>query len=123
MRGRFRTSLFRTRPLTPALLALVLRPKALFRVGDWAPDAAVTDYYGLTPAQLHDDRLGRALERLAQHAETVETALVLRAIDQFALDVRQIHYDITSVELFGAYDLDLAEGVGAWGERVDAVDD
>ena len=97
--------------LVEVLLAnRLLRPKALFRIGDWAQQAAVTDYYGLTPAQLNDDRLGRALERLAQHAETIETALVLRAIDQFELDVHQIHYDITSVELFGAYDLELAEG-------------
>ncbi len=97
--------------LVEVLLAnRLLRPKALFRVGDWAEDAAVTDYYGLTAAQLNDDRLGRALERLAEHAETIETALVLRAVDQFELDVGQIHYDITGIELFGAYELELAEG-------------
>jgi transposase len=97
--------------LTEVLIAnRRLRPKALFRVGDWAQTAAVTDYYGLTAAQLNDDRLGRALERLAQHAQDIEAALVLRAIQVFDLDVHQIHYDITDVELFGAYDLDLAEG-------------
>jgi transposase len=88
----------------------LLRPKALFRVGDWAQTAALTDYYGLTAEQLNDDRLGRALERLAEHADDVEAALVLRAIRVFDLDVHQIHYDITDVELFGAYDLELAEG-------------
>src|ERR1051326_586245 len=92
------------------ILNRLLRPKALFRVGDWAQTAALTDYFDLTAAQLNDDRLGRALERLAQHADTVQAALVLRAIDQFELDVSQIHYDITSVELFGAYELELAEG-------------
>lgn len=81
----------------------LLRPKALFRVGDWAQTAALTDYYGLTAAQLNDDRLGRALERLARHADDVQAALVLRAIAVFDLDVTQIHYDLTSVELFGAY--------------------
>jgi transposase len=92
------------------ILNRLLRPKALFRIGDWAQNAAVTDYYGLSAAQLNDDCLGRALERLAQHAEVVETALVLRAIDQFELDVSHIHYDITDVELFGAYEVELAEG-------------
>ena len=82
----------------------LLRPKALFQVGDWAQTAAVTDYYGLTAAQLNDDRLGRALERLAAHADDVQAALVLRAIDAFDLDVTQIHYDLTSVELYGAYE-------------------
>lgn len=88
----------------------LLRPKALFKVADWAQTAALTDYYDLTPEQLNDDRLGRALERLAQHAQDVEAALVLRAIKEFDLDVHQIHYDITSVELFGAYEQELAEG-------------
>src|SRR5262245_291859 len=88
----------------------LLRPKALFKVGDWAATAAVTDYHGLTAAQLNDDRLGRALERLAGHADDVQAALVLRAIAAFDLNVAEIHYDITSVELFGAYEQGPAEG-------------
>jgi transposase len=82
----------------------LLRPQALYRIGDWARQAAVTDFYGLTTEQLNDDRLGRALERLAEHADAVQAALVLRAIEAFELNVTQIHYDITSVELYGAYE-------------------
>jgi transposase len=88
----------------------LLRPKALFRVDEWARTAAVSDYFALEPGQLNDDRLGRALERLAAHAVTVQAALVLTAIRKFKLDVRQIHYDITDVELYGAYELELPEG-------------
>lgn len=83
----------------------LLRPQALFKVDEWAQAAAVTDYFGLEPGQLNDDRLGRALERLARHADQVQAALVLTAIRQFQLEVTQIHYDITSVELYGAYEL------------------
>src|SRR5882762_10090716 len=54
----------------------LLHPKALFRVGQWSEAAAVTDYYGLTAGQLNDDRLGRALERLAAHAPDIQAALV-----------------------------------------------
>lgn len=82
----------------------LLNPKALFRVGEWAQKAGLTDYYGLTAEQLNDDRLGRALERLAAHAHTVQAALVLKMIKTFKLDVSQIHYDITNVELYGAYE-------------------
>ena len=89
----------------------LLRPKALFRIGEWAQDAAVTDYYDLTAAQLNDDRLGRALERLPRYAEAIQAALTLKAIEQFQLDVHQIHYDISNVELYGAYeDSQRAEG-------------
>jgi transposase len=88
----------------------LLQPKALFRVGQWAQTAAVTDYYNLTADQLNDDRLGRALERLAEHAPTIQAALVLKAIERFELDVTQIHYDITTVELYGAYEPPPVEG-------------
>jgi Domain of unknown function (DUF4277)/Transposase DDE domain len=88
----------------------LLQPKALFRVGQWAETAALTDYLGLTAEQLNDDRLGRALERLNEHAEDIQAALVLKAIDRFGLDVTQIHYDLTTVELFGAYAVETAEG-------------
>jgi transposase len=88
----------------------LLQPKALFRVGQWAETAAVTDYFGLTAEQLNDDRLGRALERLAAHAPDIQAALVLKAIEHFDLDVTQVHYDLTTVELYGAYEVETAEG-------------
>lgn len=88
----------------------LLQPKALFRIGPWAESAALTDYYGLTTAGLNDDRLGRALERLAAYAETIQAALVLKAIDRFGLDVTQVHYDLTTVELYGAYESEGVEG-------------
>jgi len=88
----------------------LLRPTALFRVDEWAGRAAVADYYGLGGGQLNDDRLGRALERLAAHADAIQAALVVRAVRRFGLDVSQVHYDITDVELYGAYDLGVPAG-------------
>lgn len=88
----------------------LLRPKALFWGGTWAQSAAVTDYYGLTVEQLNDDRLGRALERIAQHADTILAALVLKAIERFRVDVHRIHHDISNIELYGAYQVDLTKG-------------
>jgi transposase len=87
----------------------LLQPKALFRVGQWAQASALTDYYDLTVEQLNDDRLGRALERLAEHAPDIQAALVLKAIEHFELDVTQIHYDLTTVEMYGAYVVETAE--------------
>ncbi len=70
----------------------------------------MTDSFGLTAEQLNDDRLGRALERLNEHAGDIQAALVLKAIERFDLDVTQIHYDLTTVELYGAYEVETAEG-------------
>ena len=88
------------------VLNRLLQPKAMFKIGQWAASSSVTDYFGLTAEQLNDDRLGRALERIAEHGDQIQTALVLAAINEFDLDVSQIHYDITSVELYGAYESD-----------------
>lgn len=88
----------------------LLNPKAMFRIDDWARSAAVSQYFGLDVGQLNDDRLGRALERVAAHSDAVQTATVLTAIKDFKLDVSQVHYDITGIELYGAYELELAEG-------------
>jgi transposase len=81
----------------------VLNPKAMYAVGEWAVGAAVTDYFGLTAAQLNDDRLGRALERVADHGAALQSAATLAAVQHWQLKVEQIHYDISNAELYGAY--------------------
>jgi transposase len=89
------------------ILNRLLSPKPLFRVGEWARQAAVTEYYGVTEEELNDDRLGRALERLYEYRVTVQAGLVANAVKKFRLDVRRIHYDISNVELYGNYERQL----------------
>jgi transposase len=81
----------------------LLNPKAMYVVGEWAAQASVTDYFGLTAEQLNDDRLGRMLERLAEHGAEVQAAATLAAVKQWQLKVKQVHYDISTAELYGAY--------------------
>jgi transposase len=81
----------------------LLEPKPLYKVGSWATQATLANFYKLTEEKLQDDRIGRALERLADHGDKVQAALVLRAIDHFGLKVNQIHYDMSTIELYGAY--------------------
>ena len=81
----------------------LLNPSAMYAVGEWATRSAVTDYYGLTAEQLNDDRLGRALERIADHGPAVQSAATLAAVTQWGLKVQQVHYDISTAELYGAY--------------------
>jgi transposase len=90
--------------LTEILVAnRLLAPKPLYRIGAWAEQVGLTDFYQLRVEQLNDDLFGRALARLAEHAPDAEAALVLRAVKEFALDLSKVHYDITTVELYGAY--------------------
>jgi hypothetical protein len=61
----------------------VLQPRAMYGIGEWAKDAGVTDYFGLTVEQLNDDRLGRALERLAQYRDTIVAQATLAAVKEW----------------------------------------
>ena len=81
----------------------LLNPQAMYAIGDWADGAAVTDYFGLSAEQLNDDRLGRALERLAEHGMELQSAATLAAVKKWHLKVKQVHYDISNAELYGAY--------------------
>jgi transposase len=87
----------------------LLDPKPLYKLGSWATKATLAQFYNLTEEMLHDDRIGRALERLAVHGDHVQSALVLRAVNEFELNVGQVHYDLSTVELYGAY-ADYQEG-------------
>lgn len=91
------------------VLNRLLNPKALFRIDDWARASGVAAYYGLEPNELNDDRLGRALERVATHTDAIQGPLVLQAVRAFELDVSQIHYDLTSIEFYGAYEQKAAQ--------------
>ena len=87
----------------------LLNPKAQDKIGQWAQRSGVCDYYNISEEELNDDRLGRALERIAKHAFTVQSQLILHLVKKFKLDVSNIHYDISNVELWGAYERQLNE--------------
>lgn len=82
-------------------LSALLRPDALYRVGEWAN--AFDD--GLARKSLSDDMLGRALDRLfkADRASLL-TKLTLTAIEMFKIDTGQIHNDSTTVKFSGSFE-------------------
>jgi transposase len=79
-------------------------PKPLVRVSDWARQWAVGEVFGIDPATLNDDRLGRALDAIAPELEAIIGSVGTQAISAFGIDVSQLHWDMTSVSLFGAYE-------------------
>ena len=87
----------------------MLKSKAQYKIGEWAERSGVCDYYDVSVEQLNDDRLGRALERIAAHFFNVQSQLVLHLVKTFKLQVSNIHYDISNVELYGAYERQLKE--------------
>ena len=79
-------------------------PTPLRRVEDWAATWAVEETSGIAPAALNDDRIGRALDAIAPRLDAIVGSVGARAIAAFGLDVARLHWDMTSISLYGAYD-------------------
>jgi len=96
---------------TPVVLCalvtnLLLARRPLYALKDWLA-RCVPEHLGLDPQDLEhlgDDRFGRALDRFyrADRASLL-TALVLRAVREFQVELKQMHNDTTTVTVAGAY--------------------
>jgi Domain of unknown function (DUF4277) len=78
-------------------------PAPLVQVQAWAAAMAVDEVYGIEPHLLNDDRLGRALDAIAPHLDEVTGSVGAAAISEFGVDVARLHWDMTSISLYGAY--------------------
>jgi len=78
-------------------------PAPLVRVQEWAAAMAVEEAYGISPGLLNDDRIARALDAVAPHLDEVIGSVGAAAVSEFGVDVARLHWDMTSVSLYGAY--------------------
>jgi hypothetical protein len=79
-------------------------PAPLVHVQDWARTWAVPEILGIPALALNDDKLGRTLDAIAPRLEEITGAVAVRAIGAFGIDISQLHWDMTSFSLYGAYD-------------------
>jgi transposase len=79
-------------------------PTPLRRVEDWARAWAVTEVLAIPPDALNDDRIGRALDAIAPRLEAIVGSVGAQAIAAFGVEVARLHWDMTSISLYGAYD-------------------
>jgi transposase len=78
-------------------------PRPLYDVRGWADEQGAHPLLGTPAALLNDDRLGRALDALAGALEEVKGALCLRALERFGCQPARVHWDFTSVSVFGSH--------------------
>jgi len=79
-------------------------PQPLCHVEDWARQWAVAEVFDVEPDALNDDRVGRALDAVAPALAGIVGSVGLNAIAGFGVDTSRIHWDMTSISLFGDYD-------------------
>jgi transposase len=107
--------------LTLLVTNLLLARQPLYALGAWTA-RRVPEHLGLQPGQaarLNDDRSGRALDHL-QRADRASllTALVLRAVRVFAIDLAEFHQDTTTVTFTGDYAEQLPAGLAQRPPRI-----
>ena len=92
---------------------LLLSREPVYGVGEWAARFP-PDLFGLHQkdlARLHDDRLGRCLDRMFEGiGPTLILAVVRRVVQEFQLSLDELHNDSTTVSFYGAYDDAAQEG-------------
>jgi transposase len=98
-------------PTVTALLVLfanlLMAREPVYGVGEWAA-LFPPDLLGLRQqdlSRLHDDRLGRSLDRMFEGiGPTLIMAVVRHVIQDFAISLDELHNDSTTVSFYGAYD-------------------
>jgi transposase len=79
-------------------------PAPLYDIASWASSAAIAELFDVPAGLLNDDRLGRALDAVAAHAEKLRAQLLLRVIERFQVDAGRLHLDLTAVRFAGDYE-------------------
>jgi transposase len=95
-------------------------PSSMVRVSQWAREFALEETFGIEADTLGDDRLARALDAIAPELEHIVGSVGATAISVFGLDVAHIHWDMTSISLYGDYErIDDAYPGPGWGHPKD----
>ena len=83
---------------------ILLERQPLYKLSEWATrfDPHLVGLADAHPSLLNDDRVGRSLDVLfdADRASML-TNIVLEAIDEFSIDLSQLHNDSTTVTVYG----------------------
>jgi hypothetical protein len=78
-------------------------PRPLYDIVAWAEGWAVEETFGIAPAALNDDRLGRCLDDIAAVHDRLRGDLTVQAIGAFGLATKTLRWDLTSVLVTGEY--------------------
>ena len=102
-----RTELSTVTSLLVLFANLLMAREPVYGIGEWAA-LFPPDLLGLREqdlSRLHDDRLGRCLDRMFEGiGPTLIMAVVRHVIREFKVGLEELHNDSTTVSFYGAYD-------------------
>lgn len=85
---------------------ILLARRPLYGLGEWAGrfEPALLGLAGQAPRYFNDDRVGRCLDALFRSDRaTLMTEIVVHAVEEFDLDLSELHNDSTTVTFTGQY--------------------
>ena len=86
------------------VLNRLIKPKAMYKVGEWLGKTGLADWLGHPAEEFNDDRLGRTLDAISDQTEELWLKIVGRALKRYPkLAGEFIHYDLTSCYFEGKY--------------------
>jgi transposase len=90
---------------TAEILALnrLMAPKPMYKVKEWVATTVLEDTLNVRAEQMYDTRIGRTLDDLHPHLDSIWQDIAVQAVLEYDIDLRFLHYDITSVYFEGEY--------------------
>jgi len=85
------------------VLNRLIAPRPLYRLMDWLASTMLSDYVGVPAAKFNDDRLGRTLDALADHAQAIWQDIASQALLRYQIDLSVLFYDLTALVMTGGY--------------------
>jgi transposase len=85
------------------ILNRLMAPRPLYQVADWVAQRALVYVLGIPVSKFNDDRLGRTLDAICEHARDIWQDVVHHALVRFEIDLSIIFYDLTAFVVHGAY--------------------
>jgi len=85
------------------ILNRLMAPRPLYQVADWIAQTVLVYVLGIPASKFNDDRLGRTLDAICEHARDIWQDIVHHALVRFDIDLSIIFYDLTAFVVHGAY--------------------
>lgn len=85
------------------ILNRLMAPRPLYQIADWVAQTVLVRVLGISASKFNDDRLGRTLDAIREHARDIWQDIVHHALLHFDIDLSIIFYDLTAFVVHGAY--------------------
>jgi len=89
--------------ISALVLNRLMAPRPLYKIANWMSFSILPLVWRIPACKFNDDRLGRALEAIEPHLQTIWLEIIIRAFEHYDIDTSVIFYDLTAFIMMGEY--------------------